>query len=311
MALRLYLRVGEKEIDRAIEVVGKARNEALTHTLIDYLMGDSDNLPKDATYVYRLHKALGHFTQAANTATIIAKKDQEEGNYKQAHALLFRTYQDLKKQKLTVPQELWRRLMILHSYVIVKRLIKAGDHAAAAQMLLRVAKNIHQFPVHIVPILTSVVIECQRAKLTTEAYQYACMLMRPEHRSQVSEQYKKKIENIVRKPCADVEGAAHDTQSPCMYCGAVMGDSQLDCIMCKNISPFCIVTGMRMLRDDWTYCPSCNFPAHRTAFLAALQNSDQCTMCEAQVKPSDLPLVTDPSALIAEYKSLFQTIEPL
>jgi len=305
------LKVGEKEIDRAIEVVGKARNDALTHTLIDYLMGESDNVPKDPNYVYRLHKALGNYMQAAGTALIIAKQEQEMGNYKQAHALLFRTYQDLKRQKLALPQELWRRLMILHSYVIVKRLVKAGDHATAAHMLLRVAKNIQQFPAHIVPILTSVVIECQRAKMTTEAYQYACMLMRPEYRPQVAEQYKKKIENIVRKPCADVEGGANDTHSPCMYCNGNLTDAQLDCPMCKNISPFCIVTGMRMLRDDWTYCPSCNFPAKRAAFTAALQSSDQCTMCDAQVKPGDLPSVTDPSALIADYKSLFQTIEPL
>merc|ERR1712137_1512356 len=128
--------------------------------------------------------------------------------------------------------------------------------------------------------------------------------MRPEYRPHVAEQYKKKIENIVRKPCAD-EGAGNDNQSPCMYCGANLADSQLDCPMCKNISPFCIVTGMRMLRDDWTYCPSCNFPAKRSAFIAALQTSDQCPMCEATIKPADLPMVTDPSALIADYKSLF------
>merc|ERR1719382_1699250 len=235
MALKLYLKVGEKEIDKAIEIVGKANKDQLTHTLIDYLMGEHDNVPKDANYVYRLHKALGNYMQAAGTALIIAKQEQEMGNYKQAHALLFRTYQDLKRQKLALPQELWRRLMILHSYVIVKRLVKAGDHANAAQMLLRVAKNIQQFPAHIVPILTSVVIECQRAKMTTEAYQYACTLMRPEYRPQVSEQYKKKIENIVRKPCADDAKEANEGTSACMYCGAQMGDAMLDCTMCKNI----------------------------------------------------------------------------
>lgn len=308
MALKLYLKVGEKEIDRAIEVVGKARSDALTHTLIDYLMGESDNVPKDPNYVYRLHKALGNYMQAAGTALIIAKQEQEMGNYKQAHSLLYRTYQDLKRQKLALPQELWRRLMVLHSYVIVKRLVKGGDHSNAAHMLLRVAKNIQQFPAHIVPILTSVVIECQRAKLSNEAYQYACMLMRPEYRPQVSEQYKKKIENIVRKPCADIDCAA-DTQSPCMYCNGNLSDAQLDCPTCKNISPFCIVTGMRMQREDWTYCPACNFPAKRTAFVAALQGSDQCTMCDAQIKPEDLPAISDPSPLIADYKSLFQTIE--
>merc|ERR1711933_641979 len=164
---------------------------------------------------------------------------------KQAHTLLFRTYQDLKRQKLPLPQELWRRLMILHSYVIVKRLVKAGDHANAAHMLLRVAQNIQQFPAHIVPILTSVVIECQRAKLSTEAYQYACQLMRPEYRPQVSEQYKKKIENIVRKPVSDSNETVEGT-SACMYCNFNIPDSQLDCPNCKNISPFCIVSGMRM-----------------------------------------------------------------
>merc|ERR1712193_36132 len=124
-------------------------------------------------------------------------QEQEMGNYKLAHSLLFRTYQDLKHQKLALPQELWRRLMILHSYVLVKRLVKVGNHHVAALMLLRVAKNIQQFPAHIVPILTSVVIECQRAKMHTEAYQYACQLMAAEYRSNISEQYKKKIENIV------------------------------------------------------------------------------------------------------------------
>merc|ERR1712232_819062 len=224
MALKLYLKVGEKEIDRAIEVVGKARSDALTHTLIDYLMGDADNVPKDPNYVYRLHKALGNYMQAAGTALIIAKQEQEMGNYKHAHQLLCRTYQDLKSQKLALPQELWRRLMILHSYVIVKRLVKTGEHQNAAVMLLRVCKNIQQFPAHIVPILTSAVIECRRAEMLSEAYQYACMLMRPEYRPYISEQYKKKIENIVRKPLGDDQKETPEVQSDCMYCGFKLND---------------------------------------------------------------------------------------
>jgi WD repeat-containing protein 19 len=38
IALRYYLKVGESQIEKAIEVVGKARNDLLTNTLIDYLM---------------------------------------------------------------------------------------------------------------------------------------------------------------------------------------------------------------------------------------------------------------------------------
>ena len=32
--------VGERALDKAIAVVGSARNEVLTHTLVDYLMGE-------------------------------------------------------------------------------------------------------------------------------------------------------------------------------------------------------------------------------------------------------------------------------
>lgn len=309
-ALKLYLKVGEKEIDHAIEVVGRARNDSLTHTLIDYLMGETDNVPKDANYVYRLHKALGNYMQAAGTAHIIAKQEQEMGNYKQAHQLLFRTYQDLKSQQLALPQELWRRLMLLHSYVIVKRLVKAGDHPSAAIMLVRVAKNIQQFPAHVVPILTSVVIECQRAKMIGESYQYACTLMKPEYRKDVSEQYRKKIENIVRKPPPDSDQRdVLEANLPCMYCGFSFVESQLDCLNCKNISPFCIASGMRMLKEDWSNCPACNFPARHSVFTATLQQNDQCPMCDSVVKPQEVTLVPDPVNQINYYKSLFQAAE--
>jgi WD repeat-containing protein 19 len=305
-ALRLYIKVGEKEIDNAIEVVGKARQDTLTHMLIDWLMGDIDNVPKDPNYVYRLHKALGNYMQAAGTALIIAKQEQETGNYKTAHRLLFTTYQDLKGQGLALPQELWRRLMTLHSYAIVPRIVKTGDHRVTALMLLRVSKNIQQFPAHIVPILTSVVIECQRAKMTTEAYEKACILMRPEYRTSIADQYKKKIENIVRRPLADDAKEAVEVNTPCIYCGFHLPESQLDCPQCKNISPFCIASGMRMTKDDWTYCPKCLFPASRTAFIAALQTAEICPMCSEPVKVDSLPLVPDPQTQINDYKALFQ-----
>lgn len=39
-----------------------------------------------------------------------------------------------------------------------------------------------RFPKHVVPILTSTVIECQRAGLKKTAFEYAATLMRPEYR---------------------------------------------------------------------------------------------------------------------------------
>jgi WD repeat-containing protein 19 len=51
--LKLFLQCGESEIASAIAVVGKARSDMLTHTLIDYLMGETDGVPKDPNYIYR------------------------------------------------------------------------------------------------------------------------------------------------------------------------------------------------------------------------------------------------------------------
>lgn len=48
------------------------------------------------------------------------------------------------------------------------------------------------------PILTSTVIECQKAGLKTSAFSYATMLLRPEYKNQLDLKYKKKIEAIVR-----------------------------------------------------------------------------------------------------------------
>lgn len=52
--------------------------------------------------------------------------------------------------------------------------------------------------IDIVPILTSTVIECQKAGLKNSAFSYAAMLLRPEYRNQLDLKYKKKIESIVR-----------------------------------------------------------------------------------------------------------------
>lgn len=60
----------------------------------------------------------------------------------------------------------------------VKKMVRRGDHEGAARMLLRVARSISRFPTHIVPVLTSTVIECQRSGLRNSAFEYASTLMR-------------------------------------------------------------------------------------------------------------------------------------
>ena len=57
--------------------------------------------------------------------------------------------------------------------------------------------------IDVVPILTSTVIECQRAGLKASAFSFAAMLMRPEYRQHIDIKWKKKIEQIVRYTRSD------------------------------------------------------------------------------------------------------------
>merc|ERR550525_1706843 len=113
--------------------------------------------------------------------------------------------------------------------------------------------------------------------------------MRPEYRTSISDQYKRKIENIVRKPVNEEAQESLEVSSGCMYCGLTIVESQLDCPNCKNISPFCVVTGVRMTKEEWASCPSCRFPARREPLLAlAAQSGELCPMCDTQI-PADIP----------------------
>lgn len=69
-ALKLFLQCGKQEVEAAIAVVGKARNDMLTHTLIDFLMGETDGVPKDPNYIYRLYMALGSYSQVSPTTHV-------------------------------------------------------------------------------------------------------------------------------------------------------------------------------------------------------------------------------------------------
>jgi WD repeat-containing protein 19 len=46
-ALKLYINEGETKIPDMIEMVSKIKIESLTHELVDYLMGETDNIPKE------------------------------------------------------------------------------------------------------------------------------------------------------------------------------------------------------------------------------------------------------------------------
>ncbi|NXN95131.1 WDR19 protein, partial [Rhinopomastus cyanomelas] len=288
-ALKHFLKSPSAEdgvaIDMAIETVGRAKDEALTNQLIDYLMGESDGMPKDAKYLFRLYMALQQYREAARTAIIIAREEQRLGNYRHARDVLFSMYAELKAQRIKIPAEMATNLMILHSYILVKLHVRRGDHVKGARLLIRVANNISKFPSHVVPILTSAVIECHRAGLKNSAFSFAAMLMRPEYRSKIDLKYKKKIEAMVRHPNTS---EAEEPTTACPYCAFQLPECELLCPGCKNSLPYCIATGRHMVRDDWTACPRCDFPALYSEFCQLLQTESLCPMCSEGVDAAQL-----------------------
>ena len=47
---------------------------------------------QEAKYLFRLYMALKQYREAARTAIIIAREDQNAGNYRNAHDVLFSMY---------------------------------------------------------------------------------------------------------------------------------------------------------------------------------------------------------------------------
>ena len=267
-ALKLHL--AGNEIEKAIAVVGKAKSDMLTHTLIDFLMGETTGVVQNPVHIFQLYMALGNYSQAARTAMVIAHQERETGNYRAAHSILYETHRELEQRNIRVPQALRQTFLLLHSYLLVKRRVKVDDHAGAARLLSRVAKNISKFPSHTVPILTSAVIECQRGGLKATAFEYATELMRPERRNELAQDYRRKIEAIVRKRGGEVLEDAPDGRTLSPYAGEMVDNFELVCPASKNQIPFCCVTGRHMVAEDWCFCPNSKLPALYSEYVAYL-----------------------------------------
>lgn len=107
-------------LDLAINAVGAACDKKLTHMVLTYLMGEIDGVAKDPRHLFRLHMSLQQHREAARTAVIIGREEQANGNYRNAHDLLFSMVQELRQRHLKVPTEMLDNLGLLHSYILAK-----------------------------------------------------------------------------------------------------------------------------------------------------------------------------------------------
>lgn len=296
-ALKKYLESGEPDdIEKAVEVVGKAHSDGLTNKLIDYLMGEVDGEPKNPSYIFKLYLSLGSFEKAAKTSVIIATKEQEIGNYKVAHSTLLEAYCILRKKGMRVPNDLRRILMLLHSYIIVKDLMKVmKDDETACRMLLRVSRNIQKFPKHITTIVTSTILQCVKANFKKSAFDLSCFLIQNEkYRSEMNEKSRKKIEGIVRRRGKEEMEDPAERTSPCPFCDAPVAETELDCGACKNTLPFCVVTGKHVVKSDYATTPCCQFPAIYSALMMRLKETPTCPMCDATIDVNKVQREAEP-----------------
>ncbi|CAH8523624.1 unnamed protein product [Heterobilharzia americana] len=301
-------------LDLALEAVGQAGDSRLTHLVIVYLMGETDGVAKDARHLFRLYMVLKQYKEAARTAVIIAREEQTNGNYRSAHDLLFSMVQELRQRNIRVPSEMSENLALLHSYILAKVHVKNGDHLRGARMLIRVSENISKFPSHVVPILTSTVIECQKAGLKSASFSYAAMLLRPEYRDKLDMKYRRKFETLIRRQDLKTDcggdqtdstinksnSSTVETSTPCPSCGSLLLETCLYCTECRSNIPYCVITGNHVVKNDFTVCPGCQFPALYSELMRYVENCSNpvCPMCNVNLSRDSIRRLIDSSVFL-------------
>ncbi|CAF4949564.1 unnamed protein product [Pieris macdunnoughi] len=296
-AMTHLLKTGSEDENEAITIAidsaAASDDERLTKRLIEFLLGETDGNPRDPRHLFRLYMAKKQFNEAAKTAVIISNAECAAGRYREARDVSRGLVGALRARGLPVPRDLRRAVALLHSYILVRTHVRRGRHDLAARLLLRTSTEVSFFPTqqHQVSILTSTVIECVRAGLKHQAYQWARVLMQPEYRSQIDPKYAKKIESVVRH---GVRGAPlPENPAACPVCGAELAPAELHCPRCESDIPFCLATGLHIIKDDLTACPECDFPAIYTEFVEILREESKCPMCGENVDYRRLVKIDD------------------
>ena len=52
-------------------MIGRAKNDNLTLSLLAYIMGEDDGIPKDPHYAYKVYRVLEKYTEASKIALTI------------------------------------------------------------------------------------------------------------------------------------------------------------------------------------------------------------------------------------------------
>lgn len=152
--------------------------------------------------------------------------------------------------------------------------------------------------------MTTTIGECSQAGLKQAAYQWACVLIRPENIDNIPPKFKTKIEQIARKPIRQDDPP--EPLSPCPYCRFNIPETRLDCPQCKRNIPFCAASGKHMVLTEWSNCPHCLMCCNYTDMKRCLESEQTCPICE---KPTAPMSVTISQNAEAEFKALVELMK--
>ena len=200
---------------------------------------------------------------------------------------------------MRIPYELSQRLLYIHSYQLAKKLVKMNDHLGAARLLTRVCQNISQFPNNMVNIMTTTIGECTQAGLKQQAYQWACVLIRPESIDKIPPKFKTRIEQIARKPVRQEDPA--EPLTPCPFCKFQIPEYRLDCPSCKRNLPFCCASGKHMVLSEWSKSPQCGLPGNYFELKKMVEANGTCPISDKPCAPMSITIADNAAA---EFKAL-------
>ena len=67
-----------------------------------------------------------------------------------------------------------------------------------------------------------------------------------------------------------------------------MIQTDLDCIHCKSMLPFCVASGKRVPREEWGACSSCLMPYRVSSMRRVVEANAQCPMCGVAMDAGDV-----------------------
>jgi len=278
-ALSMFLRAGT--IEEAMRIVVKKGDSSSAEysTLVAFL---SEGPGKDLRCLSQLSVALTDGPLVVDATLARADEMQADNKYAEARSVVHVALQDLTRlnMPLATIEPLRLRFVVLHSYFLVTILLRQGDHINVAYILLRVARHAACFPGHLIRLFSSVVLQCERAGLTSAAHYYAALLIaKPQYRQELDRKICRTIETIVRRQSVttDRNMSAVDTRrldlvSPCPICHTPLPVTELTCPGPHSAAlPMCIVSGRHMEREDWCICPNSGLPALFSAYLRYIE----------------------------------------